>query len=105
MARKGYAEEYKVKNALKAQYGDTNVIKVAIGGAMDYFIAKNGKIELVLEVKGVHGKKKYFSGRERSQIDRIKAFAQEHNVRAEVWIVRPRQEIEKTLIWSPDGLQ
>ena len=59
--RKGYMAEYKTKKELIERYGKQNVLKVAIGGAVDFLVLKPGKnkIEKIVEVKECH-KKKYY---------------------------------------------
>ncbi len=95
MARKGYNEEYKVKKKLIELYGKDAVFKLAIGEAFDYLVlAKDDKIEKLVEVKGTHDKKKYFNKRERAQIERINTTAKPRGIRTEVWVVKPREEIE-----------
>ena len=69
MTRKGYSAEYKCKKELMKQYGPRNVFKIAIGGAMDYFVVSKGKLiktidKTIEHLKGVNKmkEKEMFSG-------------------------------------------
>lgn len=84
--RKGYYAELLCKKKLQEQYGKENVIKVAICGALDYIVLKNGKIVKFVEVKNTHEKKYYPTKKEKLQFKRIKLLAKEHNVPFELWI-------------------
>jgi hypothetical protein len=89
--RKGYQSERKAKEALIRVYGELNVIKVAIGGAQDFVVVKEGKLIKVVEIKECHQKKYYPDARDRGQLERMQKFCQEHNIKLEVWIRYPHR--------------
>lgn len=95
MARLGYAEEYLAKKLLAKEYRKNQLIKVAIGGAMDYVIVSEGKLILVVEVKACHSDKYYPSKRDKEQFKRIEEFCKDNNVRGEVWVKYPHKEFIK----------
>lgn len=87
MTKKGYFSELKAKKELQKTYGKYNVIKVAIGQfGGDFLIVSKGELIKIIEVKETHKKKYYFNPREKIQIKRIKEFAKEQGVRAELWV-------------------
>ena len=93
MARKGYAEEYFVKGRLIKEFGEENVIKVAIGGAADFLVLKPGenRIEKIVEVKGCH-EKKYYPHKKyahKYQFERMANLCDSHNIDCEVWVKFP----------------
>jgi peptide subunit release factor 1 (eRF1) len=99
--RKGYRAEYKTKQELIEKYGKENVLKVAIGGAVDFLVLKPGKnkIEKIVEVKECHKKKYYPTEREKDQLKRLKKLGKEHSIPCELWIKFPRKDfIKKKLI-------
>ena len=101
MARKGYHEELLVKTKLQMTYGDDNVIKVAIGSfGGDFICVRNGRVDLVVEVKGCHGIKYYPSARDEAQKERIKKFCEENHCNGQVWVKYPFKAIEVRPIWS-----
>jgi len=99
--RKGYLGEYKAKKELIKEYGKENVLKVAIGGAVDFLILKPGKnkIEKIVEVKECHKKKYYPTQREKEQLKRLKRIGKKHSIKTELWIKFPRNDfIKKKLV-------
>ena len=88
--RKGYVGEYLIKKKLVKKYGKNNVIKVAIGGAEDFIVVKNGKLVEIIEVKETVREKYYPKSREKRQFNRIKKFAKEHGIPAKLCIVYRR---------------
>ena len=99
--RKGYAEEYLAKKELIKQYGKENVIKLAIGEIFDFTILKpNSKeIEKIVESKGFHNKKKYYSKREKIQIERLVKYS-DHGIRVEVWKKAPHRDFEIEVLYN-----
>ena len=95
--RKGYRAEYTAKKELIQKYGKENVLKVAIGGAVDFLVLKPGKnkIEKIIEVKECHKKKYYPTPREKIQFERLKEIGKKHSIKTEVWIKHPRNEFIK----------
>ena len=99
--RKGYRAEYKAKKELIEKYGTGNVLKVAIGGAVDFLVLSpnKNKIEKIVEVKECHKNKYYPSPRERVQFERLKEIGKNHSVKSELWIKHPRNDfIKKKLV-------
>jgi len=85
--RKGYSDEYRTKQMLVEQYGENNIVKVAIGSfGADFLILNRGKLVKVIEVKGTRKNAWYLSQREKEQLQRIHHFSQIHKCEAEVWI-------------------
>ena len=85
--RKGYGDEYRTKQLLVQQYGEGNVVKVAIGSfGADFFVLEKGRVVKVVEVKGTRKKAWHPSPREKEQLQRILRFSQTHNCKAELWI-------------------
>ena len=93
MARKGYAAEAMAKKELVKDYGELNVIKVAIGGAQDFIAIQNGRLSKVIEVKECHQPKYYPSFREIQQLERMLSFVKEHNTQLELWIRYPKKRL------------
>ena len=85
MARKGYRAEYEAKQLLIQQYGKNNVLKLAIGQAVDFIILKpNSKeIEKFVEVKKRN--KKYYMCSNKDQWIRILQMSKQHNIPVELW--------------------
>jgi len=99
--RKGYRAEYKAKKELIEKYGTGNVLKVAIGGAVDFLVLSpnKNKIEKIVEVKECHKNKYYPSAREKIQFERLKEIGKNHSVKSELWIKHPRNNfIKKRLV-------
>lgn len=99
--RKGYMAELKAKKELIEKYGKGNVLKVAIGGAVDFLVLSPGKnkIEKIVEVKECHKKKYYPTPREKIQFERLKQLGKVHSIKTELWIRHPRNDfIKKELI-------
>jgi len=85
--RKGYGDEYRTKQLLVQQYGENNVVKVAIGSfGADFLVLEKGRVVKVVEVKGTRKKTWHPSQREKEQLRRILRFSQTHNCKAELWI-------------------
>jgi peptide subunit release factor 1 (eRF1) len=99
--RKGYRAEYQAKKELIQRYGCENVLKVAIGGAVDFLVLSptKNKVEKIVEVKECHKNKYYPNPREKIQFDRLIELGKNHSVETELWIKHPRNEfIKKRLI-------
>lgn len=99
--RKGYRAEYKAKKELIEKYGKENVLKVAIGGAVDFLVLSPNKnrIEKIVEVKECHKKKYYPTPREKIQFEKLKEIGKRHSIKTELWIKHPRNDfIKKKLI-------
>lgn len=88
--RKGYSSEYKAKQELIQQYGEGNVIKVAIGQfGGDFIIIDKNRIMKIIEIKSSHNK--YLNIQQilaDEQIERIRIFCKEKDIPFEVWLYR-----------------
>jgi len=85
--RKGYSDEYRTKQMLVEQYGENNIVKVAIGSfGADFLVLEKGKLVKVVEVKGTRKNAWHPLPREKGQLQRIYHFSQIHGCGAEVWI-------------------
>ena len=84
--RKGYNAEHKTKQELGEIYGKDNIVKVAIGGAFDFFVICMGNVIKLVEVKETKRNKYYSTLQEKEQIERIKKFAELQQIPAEMWI-------------------
>ena len=95
--RKGYIAEYKAKKELIQKYGKGNVLKVAIGGAVDFLVLdpKKNKIKKIVEVKKTNKKKYYPRPREKIQLQRLKELGERHKIPIELWIKYPRNDFIK----------
>lgn len=90
MARKGYEGEKQAKKELIEKYGFDSVIKVAIGGAMDFIVWKNKKVHMIVEVKECHSNK-FYQNKYKEQFSRISEFAKKNRIKAELWIYYLKQ--------------
>ena len=92
MSHKGYQAELEAKKRLQLEFGELNVIKLAISqfGA-DYFVVGKGKLIKCVEVKECHGKRYYPLPDEKKQFIRIKTFCDEHNIFCELHIKYPNR--------------
>lgn len=90
--RKGYPSERLAKRELINEFGEQNVIKVAIGGAQDFIVVKGGRLIKVVEVKECHQDKFYMTGLSKDQFERMKGFCKEHGCIAELWVHYPHKK-------------
>jgi len=86
MEKRGYTGEYKTKQELIKKYGKENVIKIAIGGAMDFIVVKDDRIIRIIETKETAKKKYYPTQKESEQIKRIIQFGESHKIKCELYI-------------------
>lgn len=86
--RKGYKSEYLVKKKLIEEFGEQNVLKLAIGQSCDFIVLKPNinRIEKIVEVKSTQKKKYYPLEREKLQLKLIKNLSKEHKIPVEIWI-------------------
>jgi len=84
--RRGYNAEYTAKKKLIEKYGKDSVIKVAIGGMVDYIIIQNEKVIKLVEVKKTKSKKWYPKQRDKQQFERIYRFCKDNKLKCEYWI-------------------
>ena len=88
---KGYNSELECKKKLIAEFGEHNVFKIAIGGAVDFIVVGKGELVKCIEVKECHGKKYYSLPQEKLQFQRILDFCDEHQITCELWIKYPNR--------------
>ena len=95
MARKGWYGEKAVKDWLSSSYGKQNVVKTAIGQAIDYIVLKpnKDKILMLVEVKSIH-KKKYYLSSNKDQWKRAKALAKEHHIPLYLFVKKPNEPLD-----------
>jgi hypothetical protein len=105
MAKKGYDAEYMCKQELSNEFGEHNVIKSAIGQAMDFVVLQKGRLIKLIEVKQCHLKKFYPKEREVVQFNRIKDMALEHGCSFELWIRFPKKRKWEKQIYYDGGLR
>lgn len=90
--KRGYKAEYEVKNALFKKYSPKNVFKVAIGGAIDFFVlGKNGRVEKLIEVKKTNKKRWYPGKHDFRQLQLLKEIEKKHKIKVEYWIKANRK--------------
>lgn len=100
--RKGYKSEYTAKRRLIKQYGERNVLKLAIGQAADFIVLAPGenRIEKIVEIK--KRKEKYYKSENKDQHQRIVELAKEHKIRYELWTSREGgYDREMEVIYEP----
>jgi len=88
LTRKGYFAEYLAKQKLIEEYGDSNIIKIAISqqGA-DLLCLRGREIVKLVEVKSTKGKKWYpVRPKDIIQFNKIIDFASEKEIVVEFWI-------------------
>lgn len=85
--KKGYKAEWEVKKLLYKKYAKELVLKVAIGGMVDFCIlGKNGKIEKIVEVKKTNKNWWYPTKRELNQYKVLQKIQKKFKIPIEYWI-------------------
>lgn len=85
--KKGYKAEWEVKRALFNKYPKEAVLKVAIGGTVDFCIlGKNGKILKFIEVKKTNKNSWYPLEHDFKQYKILKNFQKKFKIPVEYWI-------------------
>ncbi|MBC7074009.1 hypothetical protein H5T58_01315 [Candidatus Parcubacteria bacterium] len=85
--KKGYKAEWEAKKILFKKYSPDCVFKVAIGGAVDFFVlGKNGKIEKIVEVKKTNKNRWYPTAHDVKQYHSLKKIQKRHKIPVEYWI-------------------
>jgi hypothetical protein len=85
--KKGYKAEWEAKKILFKKYPKDSIFKVAIGGAVDFFIlGKNGKVEKIVEVKKTNKKQWYPTGHDKKQYKILFKIHKKFNIPIEYWI-------------------
>jgi LysM repeat protein len=85
--KKGYKAEWEAKKILFKKYPKDSVFKVAIGGAVDFFILrKNGKVEKIVEVKKTNKKQWYPTEHDKKQYQTLVKIQKKFKIPVEYWI-------------------
>lgn len=90
--KRGYKAEYEVKKLLDKKYSPESILKVAIGGAIDFCVlGKNGKIIKLIEVKKTNKKRWYPGDHDLKQFKILKQIQKKHKIPVEYWIKTKRE--------------
>jgi len=85
--KKGYKAEWEAKKILFKKYPKDSVFKVAIGGAVDFFIlGKDGKVEKIVEVKKTNKKQWYPMEHDKRQYQTLLKIQRKFKIPVEYWI-------------------
>jgi hypothetical protein len=85
--KKGYKAEWEAKKILFKKYPKDSIFKVAIGGAVDFFIlGKDGKVEKIVEVKKTNKKQWYPTKHDKKQYKTLLKIHKKFNIPIEYWI-------------------
>lgn len=86
--KKGYKAEYQVKKELEKSFSKENIFKVAIGGAIDFFVLapNSAKILKLIEVKTTKKKNWYPGKHDFKQFLVLKEIQKNHKIKVEYWI-------------------
>jgi len=85
--KKGYKAEWEAKKILFKKYPKDSVFKVAIGGAVDFFIlGKGGKVEKIVEVKKTNKKQWYPTEHDKKQYQTLVKIQKKFKIPVEYWI-------------------
>jgi hypothetical protein len=85
--KKGYKAEWEAKKILFKKYLKDSVFKVAIGGAVDFFIlGKNGKVKKIIEIKKTNKNWWYPSEHDEKQYQQLKKIQKKFKIPIEYWI-------------------
>lgn len=85
--KKGYKAEWEAKNNLFKKYPKDAVLKVAIGGTVDFLIlGKNRSVEKIVEVKKTNKKKWYPTEHDIKQYEISKKIQKKFKIPIEYWL-------------------
>jgi hypothetical protein len=85
--KKGYKAEWEAKKILFKNYPKDSVFKVAIGGAVDFFIlGKNGRIKKIVEVKKTNKNWWYPLDHDEKQYQQLKKIQKKFKIPIEYWL-------------------
>jgi LysM repeat protein len=85
--KKGYKAEWEAKKILFKKYSPDSVFKVAIGGAVDFFIlGKNGKVKKIVEVKKTNKNWWYPLDHDKRQYNQLRKIQRKFKIPVEYWI-------------------
>ena len=85
--KKGYKAEWEAKKILFKKYSKDSIFKVAIGGAVDFFILGNGgKVEKIIEVKKTNKNQWYPTEHDKKQYQTLAKIQKKFKIPVEYWI-------------------
>jgi len=85
--KKGYRAEWEAKKILFKKYPKDSIFKVAIGGAVDFFIlGKDGMVEKIVEVKKTNKKQWYPTEHDKKQYQTLAKIQKKFKIPVEYWI-------------------
>jgi hypothetical protein len=85
--KKGYKAEWEAKKTLFKKYPSDSILKVAIGGTVDFCVlGKNGKILKFIEVKKTNKNFWYPGDHDFIQFKRLNKIQKKYGVPVEYWI-------------------
>jgi hypothetical protein len=85
--KKGYKAEWEAKKILFKKYPKDSIFKVAIGGAVDFFIlGKDGMVEKIVEVKKTNKKQWYPTEHDKKQYQTLAKIQKKFKIPVEYWI-------------------
>jgi LysM repeat protein len=85
--KKGYKAEWEAKKILFKKYPKDSVFKVAIGGAVDFFIlGKDARVEKIVEVKKTNKKQWYPTEHDKKQYQTLVKIQKKFKIPVEYWI-------------------
>jgi hypothetical protein len=85
--KKGYKAEWEAKKILFKKYPKDSIFKVAIGGAVDFFIlGKDARVEKIVEVKKTNKKQWYPTEHDKKQYQTLSKIQKKFKIPVEYWI-------------------
>jgi LysM repeat protein len=85
--KKGYKAEWEAKKILFKKYPKDSIFKVAIGGAVDFFIlGKDARVEKIVEVKKTNKKQWYPTEHDKKQYQTLVKIQKKFKIPVEYWI-------------------
>jgi len=85
--KKGYKAEWEVKRVLLKRYSPDSILKVAIGGTVDFCIlGKGGKIKKFIEVKKTNKNLWYPGEHDLIQFQKLFKIHKKYKIPVEYWI-------------------
>jgi hypothetical protein len=85
--KKGYKAEWEAKRILFKTYPKDSIFKIAIGGAVDFFIlGKEGKVEKIIEIKKTNKNRWYPTKHDKDQYKALMKIHHRFHIPIEYWI-------------------
>jgi LysM repeat protein len=85
--KKGYKAEWEAKKILFKKYPKDSIFKVAIGGAVDFFIlGKDARVEKIVEVKKTNKNQWYPTEHDKKQYQTLVKIQKKFKIPVEYWI-------------------